>query len=129
MSLACSFDNELDDPSDYAWIWEGVGEIKPLGTKRSRRCQSCKRKITVGENAAEIARWRAPKSDIEMKIYGEDGQVYISPWWYCDKCANQAAALEDLGFTWNMSSDCMADLIKEYNVIYQANPDTCANPT
>ena len=107
--LAC--DCDYDDP---AWWHEGMGEIAPLATKRSRRCCSCKARIAVGEDCAAITRYRRPGYDtIEERIYGEGGEVPLATWYLCDRCAGLCESLDALGFC-NLIGQDMRELCREY---------------
>ena len=106
--LAC--DCDYDDP---AWWHEGMGEIAPLATKRSRRCCSCKARIAVGEDCAAIRRWRTAHSDIEERIYGEWGEVSLPTWYLCDRCAGLYESLDGLGFCDLIGQDLIA-VCREY---------------
>lgn len=106
--LAC--DCDYDDP---AWWHEGMGEIAPLATKRSRRCCSCKARIAVGEDCSAVRRWRTADRDIEERIYGEYGEVPLPTWYLCDRCAALCESLDALGFC-NLIGQDMRELCREY---------------
>ena len=95
--LSCSCDN--DDPD---WWYEDHLEVKPLATKRMRRCCSCKARIAVGDDCMAFSRWRnvSPYSDPEVlvRIYGEGGEFPLPTWYLCDRCAGLYESLNSLGF-------------------------------
>ncbi len=109
MTLTCYCDCD-----DHAWWYEGVGEIAPLATKRSRRCCSCKVRIAVGEDCAAIPRYRHPEYDsIEERIYGEGGEVPLATWYLCDRCAGLYESLDSLGFC-DLIGQNLIEVCREY---------------
>lgn len=102
--LSCS----CDDWDDADW-WYETREVKPLATKRWRKCHSCRDLIRPGDDAMEIVRWRNPGYDtIEERIYGEGGEVPMASWWLCDRCAGLYESLDDLGFCDLLGQDLRA---------------------
>lgn len=114
--LTCS----CDDSGDYEWWHDGGREVKPLATKRMRRCCSCKDRIAVGDDAKEFVRWRNPGYDtIEERIYGEGGEIPMPSWWMCDRCAGLYESLDSLGFCISLG-DNMVELAREYGEMQRA---------
>jgi hypothetical protein len=102
------------------WEGEGSGYWKPeafttLGTKRSRRCKSCKEKISPGDQCLEFQRFHYPADDVEIRIWGDNGEVEIpdSSWFLCESCGEIYINLEDLGFC-VAPDENMDDLLSEY---------------
>lgn len=113
MSLYCSTDFD-DYGGDWSWMWDRA-ETKLLATKRSRKCCSCGEKIKPGDPAAVVNRLRRPKDDIEERIYGEDGEVYMADWYFCETCNDLALSLDELGFCFELGGkQSLAEQIKEY---------------
>jgi hypothetical protein len=107
--LACSCD--YDDP---AWWHEDGGDVKPLNTKRMRRCCSCKDRIAVGEDCMAFPRWRTPNyGSIEERIFGEGGEVWLATWYLCDRCAGLYESLDGLGFC-NLLGQDLRSVCREY---------------
>lgn len=96
MGLTCSCDYDYYEPG--MTIWCEIGEYAPLSTKRSRKCCSCKEKISVGDTCCEIPRYKVPESDIEERIYGEDGEVPKASAYMCERCADLLFSLKELGY-------------------------------
>jgi hypothetical protein len=103
-----------DYGDDVAWWYEGGGEVKPLNTKRMRRCCSCKERIAVGDDCMAFPRWRTPKyGSIEERIFGEGGEVWLSTWYLCDRCAGLYESLDGLGFC-NLLGQDLREVCREY---------------
>lgn len=100
------------------WDGEGVAWLPPedyttLTTKRRQRCRSCKSLIAIGETCASFHRFRAPQTDIEQRIYGEDSEVHMAPWYFCETCADLYFSIDALGYCIALGDD-MRELVKEY---------------
>lgn len=113
MGLACGCDNDwYPDPGD--WFFSGgTNKYVPLSTKRRKRCCSCKELINVGALAIQHPRSRVPDDDIEINIYGDDGEIPIAPDWMCERCSDLYLSLDELGYCVSPRDD-MRDLVKEY---------------
>jgi hypothetical protein len=114
VTLTCSCD-DWDDEAE--WYYGEPKPVAPLTTKRSRRCCSCKDHIAVGDDCAEIRRWRPVhdhnSSEIEIRIYGEGGEAPIASWYLCDRCAGLFESLDGLGFCDLIGQD-LREVAKEY---------------
>lgn len=95
MGLSCSCDY---DPEPGAVLWYGPEDYKPLSTPRARKCCSCGEKIAVGDTCCEVPRVKVPETDIECRIYGEDGEIPLAPKFMCERCADLSFSLEELGY-------------------------------
>ncbi len=109
MGLSCS----CGDYDDYDWYHFGPtgGDYTTLSTKRSRRCCSCKDRISIGDLCTRFERARGPLTDIEERICGDE--VPLAPWFMCEACSDQYFNLVELGFCFSLG-DNMDDLRKEY---------------
>ena len=122
MPLSCGCDYD----GDFEW-WYEVGDFAPLATRNRRRCKSCKQPIDVGAEAIKIMRSRNVVCDfdkpptVEEKIYGEDGQVPMAPWYLCERCGGIFASLTELGFCMQ-PDDNMDSLLAEYHRDYAKPP-------
>ena len=110
MGLTCSC-NEWEGEG---WFWICDEKFTTLKTKKRKRCSSCKSLIDIDTECIEFDRYRGPVSDVEERIYGEDGQIKIAPWYMCEKCGEQYLNLSAAGFCINLGEDNMLDLLKEY---------------
>ena len=99
------------DPSDFDWMYYNP-KLKtiPIFGKR-KRCCSCGEFCKPGSEGGLISRWRAVRSEVEEKIHGEDGEVTIADWWYCESCMDLHSAVTDLGFGYNIGDD-LRELVK-----------------
>lgn len=111
MGLSCSCDGWDAEPGMK--LWYGPGEYAPLATKRSRKCCSCNERIKVGETCCEVPRVKVPDTDIEVKIYGEDGEVPLSSKFMCERCADLSFSLDELGYCSQAWED-QRELVREY---------------
>ncbi len=111
--LAC----DCDYGDDCEWWHDGGGEVKPLATKRMRRCCSCKDRIAVGDDCMPFARWRTVKDysdpEVLVRIYGEGGEIALPTWYLCDRCAGLYESLDGLGFC-NLLGQDMREVCREY---------------
>lgn len=105
MSLSCSCNDDYD-----RW-WMPAEDMAPLATKRWRVCQSCEKKINVGDESLEIHRWKCPETDYEESRFGDE--VPLTTLYLCAHCAEIAMNLNDKNFCFSYS-DNMDDLLHEY---------------
>lgn len=99
---------------DYAYWYDDHRPVGPLNTKRSRRCRSCGERIAVGEDCKPFYRWRYPnEGSVEERIYGEGGEVPMTTWYFCDRCAGLYESLDGLGFCGLLGQD-MRKVAREY---------------
>lgn len=125
MPLTCYCDWE---PEAGDWCFYGVNDYAPLATKCSRRCRSCGEKIAVGDLCCKAARFRVPLHDVEVKIYGEDGEIPIAPIFMCERCSDLFWSLFELGFECISPAEDMRQLVRDYAMDYGPKP-TAAAPT
>lgn len=114
MSLSCSCDDEFD------WYYLEPSDFSTLTTKRSRKCCSCGSRIAVGSDCARFERYRAPVTDIEERIQGDE--VPLADKWMCEECGGLYFSLTDLGFCINLGSENMRSLVQEYADTYGQQP-------
>lgn len=110
MPLSC--DCDFGD-GDYDWYFTVPHDYSILKTKRRQRCWSCKELIDIGAVVNAYYRHRNPKWDIEIKIYGEDGEICLATKYHCERCADLALSLAELGFCWSPDED-QRELVKQY---------------
>lgn len=114
MTLSCG----CDDSGVHAWYFEECG-FSTLKTTRGRRCRSCKTPIKPGATCLELARDRAPRTDLEERIYGDE--VPLATWYLCERCGGIFLSLEELGFCVQPSESMDAQLA-EYHRDYAKPP-------
>ena len=118
MSLTCNH----DDDGGAEWYYIQAEELAPLDTKRSRRCCSCDEKIAVGQLATKYTRFRGPRTHVEERIYGEDGEIYMADQYMCEPCTDLADNLGELGYC-TPPGDDMRELVKEYAEMVKAEQE------
>ena len=85
--------------SDYngdGWYFYPPKDYSKLETKTRKRCCSCNAQIDIGSIVLKFERAREPLSDIEENIYGDE--VFLAPYYFCEKCSDIYFNLEDLGY-------------------------------
>lgn len=123
MGLTCSCDYEAD-PGET--IYYAPDDYTTLKTKRSRKCESCHKKIAVGSICAEVPRVKIPDHDLERRIYGDDGEIPRAPAYLCEQCTDILFSLEDLGYCpqpWENQRELLAD----YHDLHAPMPHNDAN--
>lgn len=112
MSLSCSCE----------WNGEGWAYLEPddfttLKTSKRKRCSSCKQLINKESLVLKFERIRYPQTEIEEKIYGDDYEIAIAPYYMCEACGDQYFNLSALGFCMDIKEN-MFNLLKEYQEEY-----------
>lgn len=95
MALSCSCDFE-PEPGDKCW-WPPEDFIV-FSEKRRKRCVSCGKLIELGSSVLKFRRFRIPNAEVECKIYGEDGEIPLAPWYVCEKCGEIYLNLVAIGY-------------------------------
>ena len=113
MGLSCS----CDDGGDV-WYYPPDDYTKMPPYPHRRRCFSCKDVIQWTAICTAFSVCRAPSSDIEEVIYGDE--VVAAPRFLCERCSDLYFSLDELGFCVNLGDD-MRELVREYAEIYGRN--------
>lgn len=113
LSCYCEYDPE---PGDVVW-WKPQ-DYTVYARNRRTKCCSCGNTISHGDTCLEFDRSKIPDSEIECRIYGEDGEIPRASWWMCETCGDLFWSLDELGFDCISLSDNMRELVKEYAAIY-----------
>jgi len=114
MGLACECDTDwCPEPGDWMWSGDVSDDYKPLTGQRRKRCCSCKELIDIGALVIEHGRAKIPESEIEISIWGEDGQIPIASDWMCECCGDLYWSLDELGYCVSPRED-MRQLVKDY---------------
>ncbi|MGE4297017.1 MAG: hypothetical protein AB7E47_03220 [Desulfovibrionaceae bacterium] len=74
--LTCSCNDEWDEDG---WAFFYPEDLEPFDGARRKRCSSCKALIDKGSDALKFRRIRYPRSEVEIRIYGEDRELPIAP--------------------------------------------------
>ena len=113
MSLSCSCGE---------WEGEGICYYNPtsftrLETSKRKRCKSCAVLIDIGADCLKFDRMRYPKTEIEIKIFDEDHEIFLAPHYFCEDCGCIFMSLDELGFCLG-PDDEMAAVLAEYQDEY-----------
>lgn len=111
MGLSCS----CHDWDGDGWFWTCTNDFSVFKERRRKRCVSCKELIDIGAECVAFPRFRGPQTDIEERIFGEDGEIELATWYMCEKCGEQYLNLSALGYCVDLERDNMLDLLKEYH--------------
>ena len=123
MSLFCDSDMDTDGCD---WWWYQPQDETPLATKRSRRCCSCGAKVSVGNTARTIVRYRPPTEFEEMRGITCD-EVPMSDWYLCETCGDLADSLSELGFCYTLGDGySLKQQLKEYREAEQEDKERTA---
>ena len=116
MSLSCHCYYDFEPGSI---VYYPPQDYTAYPNSRATRCKSCKKKIKNGDICIEFLRHKIPESEVEYKIYGEDGEVPRASYFHCEECADLFFSLYELGFTCIAPDDNMKELVKEYAEVYR----------
>ena len=114
MSLSCSCDDYGESGVTY---YNDPEDFSHLKAHRRQRCWSCRTLINLGDLVLEFERFKIPDYEIEMRIYGEDGEIPRSSKYLCESCGDIYFSLTELGFCVN-AEDHQPTLLKEYQEYY-----------
>lgn len=109
MPLTCECDIDLDllEPGQIYYT-EGPDEFSILETMQSRKCVNCGIKIKLGSIVTTHLRFKMPKHDVEIAIYGEDGKITCASEFLCENCSDMYFNLKDRYRHWTTGSDRMS---------------------
>ncbi len=85
MPLTCDCTMDLIEPGQIYYT-DGPDDFSVLNTIQSRKCLNCNTRIKLGAVVTEHARFKTPKSDVEIAIYGEEGEISCTSKFLCEKC-------------------------------------------
>jgi hypothetical protein len=108
MSISCDCGG-----GDYDWYYNAPTEYSKLHGDRRKRCYSCRELIDLGSDVGVFGSWKVPSHDIEVAIYGEDGEIPRADFFMCETCTGLYWSITELGFCVSMEKgERMADLAK-----------------
>lgn len=111
MSLSCSCGY---DDYDADWYFSLVDDFSILKSRRSKRCCSCKELIKPGAVVVEFWRYRYPRTEVEVKILGEDAEIPLASWFMCEACGEIFLNINALGYCVDIGEDNMHNILEEY---------------
>jgi hypothetical protein len=115
MPLSCGCDYE---PEPGQLFSRHAVDFEFLETSRRKRCSSCGELINIGSFVVRIDIFKVPEHEIEINIYGEDGEVPRAARYLCERCGEIYLNLVEVGFECIWVEDNMQELLKEYQEIY-----------
>lgn len=113
MPLTCSCDMDSPEPGQIYYD-DGPSEFSVLSTVRSQECLNCGAKIKSGAIVTEHTRYKVPQYDVEIAIYGDDGEIACASKYLCEDCSDMYFNLKDRGYEcigpWEVT-ECLNDYI------------------
>ncbi len=76
MPLTCYCEWE---PEPGNWCWYGPDDYSTFEASRRKRCSSCHNLIDHASIVAKFERRRIPATDVEVAIFGEEGEIPLPP--------------------------------------------------
>lgn len=110
MPLTCGCD---DYPEPGTVIWYDPEDYTTLQTKCRQRCCSCGDVIEIGAIVGVTRRYKVPETEIECRIYGEDGEIPRASKYMCEECTDLLLSLREVGFC-VYAGENQKKLLKEY---------------
>ncbi len=112
LTCGCS---EIDfEPGEIRYYFPD--DFDKLETSKRKRCTSCKKLIEINSFIVAFDWFKVPKYDIEINIYGEDGEIPRAKTYLCEICGEIYLNLMDLGYCMEYN-DNMDEMLKEYHEI------------
>lgn len=109
MPLSCSCDEWEGDPGTWAYI--PPDDFSRFDLYRRKRCSSCGGLIELGSDCLRFQRVRAPCTEIESRIMGEE--IAMSPMFLCENCGEHYLNLSEVGYCIAPNENVL-DLLREY---------------
>ena len=115
LDCSCEYEFDIFD-SDTPWYQE-PNNYSVLSATRRKRCKSCDRLIDIGSIVGKFERFRWPRTEVELKIYGEtqepEAMIKMTPHYLCEDCMDMYYNLSTLGFCVNIYENQFV-LLSEY---------------
>jgi hypothetical protein len=113
MSISCSCGDYEGQPGDIGFYHpEDYSEYR---AQWGKKCCSCGTMIRKGATATEWTRFKIPDDEVEIRIYGEDGEVPMGSWWMCEECSDLYFNLEEAGYCVTPYGD-LREEVKELHI-------------
>jgi hypothetical protein len=119
--LSCDCGDLYAEPGDWFYDGNSSRDYSTLTTSRRKRCCSCKELIDLGAIVGRFTRSKIPGHDIEVLIWGEEGEIPMATDYMCETCYDLCLSLEELGFC-VFPRDNQRELVKEYARDYGPQP-------
>ena len=95
MSLSCYCDFDTEPGLVY---WYPPGDYFAYSKPRATACKCCGKRIESGDLVVSVSRYKVPEYEVELSIYGDDGEIPRAPHYFCKTCADLYFSLYDIGF-------------------------------
>ena len=110
MPLSCSCSSEESD-----WYYEPPRDYRTYPvTARRKKCSSCGDCIKAMATCTEFKRYRFYKTDVENKIFGDDGEIWLASMWLCERCSDLYFSFAEVGYDCVGPWENMLELAQEY---------------
>jgi hypothetical protein len=73
--------------------------------------------INQGQECVRFERFRYAKDWVEENIYGDGNEIYMAPWYYCEKCGEQFLNLNAYGYCVPIGENVFG-LLKEHREMH-----------
>lgn len=93
------------------WAFYPPDNFELFSSKRRKRCSSCNQLITIGDNCLKFSRVRAPYTEIEQRISGDE--ISKAALFLCEKCGEIYLNLTEIGYCLCPTEE-MAEALEEY---------------
>ena len=124
--LTCGCNTELElDPGQKGYYYPE--DFEKLKTSRRKRCKSCGKLIDIGSFVVSFNWFKSPEHEVEVNIYGEDGEIPVAPTYFCETCGEIYLNLMDIGYCIQYDDD-MRDALKKYHRIVAASVTDKSTP-
>jgi len=110
MGLSCSCGDWEGEPG--SWTYFDPEDFIKFSKARRKRCSSCKKLIGIGDDCLEFLRERAPYTEIEERICGEE--IPMSPLFMCEHCGEIYLNLSAVGYCLSPDNS-MDEYLMEYH--------------
>lgn len=124
--LSCDYD-DYAEPGDVYWYGPNRNDWRAYDFKRARKCCSCGSRIKptgFGKDYLEFTRYKIPDGDVEVRIYGEDGEVPRASWFMCFECGWRYYFLDRFGYAIRIY-ESMQDLMGQHDEMVFSGFEGC----
>lgn len=118
MPLTCKCDTEIVPGMT---VWYAPTDYSTLPGTRRKRCASCETLISPKDTVTAFNRCKIPSTDIEIRMYGEYGEIPRATQYHCEECADLWFSFRELGFKCINPDENVRNLTQEYAELYGPN--------
>lgn len=125
MPISCHYDDYTDEPGPFYDMDCDTPYINAPVLQRRKRCVSCKEFIKPGSLCTKHPRWTFPRTEVELFIFGEDGEIPLAPDWLCEECSDLFFSFLEKGFAVFPCEDQRDNLIHYQDYVRLEGKDRC----